>query len=150
MLLKWSGSIWDRVLSILLIIAISGAVGTLVYTIAKPKVGEKFTEFYILGSGGKASDYPQALMLGDEAEVIVGIVNHEGEETSYRIQIQVNGVRDDEIIAVVLSHEEKWEGRASFTPKHVGNDQKVEFFLYKGEEIEPSLEPLHLWIDVIL
>jgi len=46
----WRGqSFVDKILSIILIAAILGARGTLGYVIVTPKVGEKFTEFYVLG-----------------------------------------------------------------------------------------------------
>lgn len=41
-----------------LIVAILGAIGALGYVIATPKSGPGFTEFYILGLGGKAEKYP--------------------------------------------------------------------------------------------
>ena len=40
----WDGSTRDRVLSIILVITILAALGTLCYVIAAPKVGERFTE----------------------------------------------------------------------------------------------------------
>jgi len=52
----------DKALSVILVIAIIGAIGTLGYVIAKPKVGERFTEFYILGPNGKAEGYPTKLV----------------------------------------------------------------------------------------
>ena len=132
---------------VVLVVAILGALGTLGYVIAAPKVGERFTEFYILGMGGKAADYPRELAVGEEAEVVVGIVNHEYEPVSYRVEVRIGGVGSDEVGPVVLEHEQKWEGTVSFTPDKAGDNQKVEFVLYKGEEVEPYLM-LHLWIDV--
>ena len=49
----------DRVLSIILIIIIIGALGALGYIILTPKVGEKFTEFYVLGLGGRLQAIPR-------------------------------------------------------------------------------------------
>ena len=52
---SWHGKgLVDKVLSIVLVVAIIGATGTLRYVISTPKVGERFTEFYILGPQGKA------------------------------------------------------------------------------------------------
>lgn len=48
-----------------------------VYAVITPKEGEKFTEFYVLDPNGKASDYPTNLKVGEEGEVIIGVVNHE-------------------------------------------------------------------------
>ena len=144
----WGGSTWDKVLSVVLVVAILGALGTLGWVIAAPRVGERFTEFYILGTEGKAADYPRELEVGEEAGVTVGIVNHEHEPVSYRVEVRVGGVENNEVGPVVLEHEQKWEGAVSFTPDKAGDNQKVEFILYKGGETVPCLEPLHLWIDV--
>jgi len=139
----------DRALSIGLVVAIVAALGCLGYVIANPKQGEKFTEFYILGSEGKDESYPEELIIGEEARVILGIVNHEHQPTSYRVEIEINGIRNKEIRTGTLAHEEKWEQEVSFTPKKAGLNQKVEFWLYKDEEAEPCFEkPLHLYVDV--
>jgi len=49
---------------------------------------------------------------------------------------------------IELEHDEKWEGVVAFTPDTTGNNEKVEFLLYKNGEAKPSLESLHLWVDV--
>jgi uncharacterized membrane protein len=118
------------------------------YVIVTPQVGERFTEFYILGLNGKAADYPKEVRVGKEGKVIVGIVNHEHEVVSYRIEVRIDGVKNNEVDAVVLANAQKWEGIVSFVPDKVGDNQKVEFLLYKNGEAEPSLNPLCLWIDV--
>ena len=48
----------DKALTIILILSIIASIVALVYVVVTPKEGEKFTEFYILGPGGKAYDYP--------------------------------------------------------------------------------------------
>ncbi len=58
------GGVWDRTLSIILMLTILGALGMLGYAIASPRVGERFTEFYIKGLEGKAADYPEELAVG--------------------------------------------------------------------------------------
>ena len=70
------GTGWHRVVTIALVIAILGALGTLGYVIATPKAGETFTEFYILGKEGEATDYPVELRVGEQGRVVVGIINH--------------------------------------------------------------------------
>jgi len=86
--LEWeSSSRLDKALTGILIIAIITSIGTLTYVITHPKPGEAFTEFYILGPGGKASDYPTELKVGQEGKVIIGIVNHEGRNVTYYVQI---------------------------------------------------------------
>lgn len=144
----WSEGVWGKVLAITVVVAILATLGTLGYVIATPKVGETFTEFYILGQDGKAANYPKELKIGEKGEVIVGIVNHEGKEVSYRVEVVAGSQESTEVGPVVLVDEQKWEGEVSFVPEVAGENQKVEFLLYKDGEVEPCLEPLHLWVDV--
>lgn len=144
----WSGlSPLSKALSIVLVAAILVAIGAIVYLVAVPHVGEKFTEFYVLGLDGKAEDYPREVKVGQEAKVILGMVSHEYENTSYRVEVTIDGLRDKEIGPIVLADKEKWEKQVSFTPTGVGENRKVEFLLYKGGQVEPYLS-LRLWIDV--
>jgi len=86
--LEWEqSSKLDKVLTVILIIAILTSIGTLAYVITHPKPGEAFTEFYILGPGGKAADYPTNLTIGEKGTVILGIVNHEHRNVTYYVQI---------------------------------------------------------------
>jgi uncharacterized membrane protein len=152
----WRGqSTTDKVLSVVLAVVIAGAIGTLGYVIAAPKVGEKFTEFYILGPEGKAEHYPEELKVGEEGRVIVGIVNHEQEQASYKVEVWIDGEKaklriggeDRDEIMVELENEEEWREEVSFVPQKAGEKQKVEFVLYKDGE--PYFkQPPYLWIDV--
>ena len=92
-------------------------------------------------------DYPQELVLGEQAEVTLGIVNHEHEHASYNIRVRWDGETAQEIGPIGLADEEEWRERVVLIPPKAGDDQKVEFLLYKGEGDEPYLA-LHLWVDV--
>ena len=67
------------------------AITLTVYVIAVPKEGEKFTEFYILGPGGKTEDYPTNLAVGEEGKVIIGVVNHEYAPATYELEVWFGG-----------------------------------------------------------
>ncbi|MCL0094028.1 DUF1616 domain-containing protein [Dehalococcoidia bacterium] len=141
----------DRALSIVLILAIVGAIGTLGYVIASPRVGERFTEFYVLGLEGKAEGYPTELTVGEEGRVILGITNREHEIMGYEVKIKIDGVLQQRIGPVELEHEESWREQVGFVPQEPGEDQKVQFVLYKIRTLDAEDEPgpaLHLWIDV--
>lgn len=96
-------------LSIVLILAILAALGTLGYVIAAPKAGE-------------------------EARVIVGIVNRKHKDMSYWVEVIVDGITNEEIGPVVLVHQEKWE-------------QEVEFLLFRQGRSE-VYQMLYIWVDV--
>jgi len=147
---KWSEqSRLDKVLTVLLLGAILFAAGTLYYVITTPKVGEKFTEFYILGPGGMAEGYPRELKVGEYGQVILGVVNHEYRRINYRAEIRMGGYLKHALYPITLDHEEKWEKPVYFKAELPHENLKVEFWLFReGEDREPYRK-LHLWVDVV-
>jgi len=133
--------------SIILVLAVVGALGVLGYAIISPKAGEKFTEFYILGLDGKAIDYPGELIVGEEGKVKVGIISREQETATYWVEVAIEGAKSNEVGMVTLEDGEKWEGIVGFAPDRVGDNQKVEFLLYK-QGWNGVYQRLHLWVDV--
>lgn len=135
-----------KILSVVLIISILLAVSTTAYIIVKPKEGEKFTEFYILGPGGKASDYPTNLTPGQEGKLIIGVVNHENAKTTYHLVVTSNGtVQDDRTLT--LQNGQKLEIPFNFTAGEAG-ERKMEFFLYKLPDNNNIYRSLHLWLNI--
>jgi uncharacterized membrane protein len=134
-------------LTIALILAMLGSMGTLGYVMSVKEVGERFTQFYILSEEGNIEKYPEKLVVGEEARLILGVINQEREEMSYRVEVSGDGIASQEIGWLVLAYEEKWEREISFVPTRAGENQKVNFYLYKQGESEPYRE-LYLWVDV--
>jgi uncharacterized membrane protein len=122
-------------------------IGATVYLAVSPKVGEKFTEFYILGPSGKAEGYPTNLTLGESGTVIIGVVNHEYENVTYRIVVTLDNETISTIENIALRHDEKWEENYTFTPQRSGDRMKLEFLLYR-EDVEEPYRTLHLWVTV--
>ena len=88
--------------------------------------------------------------------VTLNIVNYEGQMTSYIVKMVIDGQAAkipfegdnvQEIGPLILAPENKWEGEIGIVPKYVGDNQKVELFLYKNGMSEPYLS-LHLWINI--
>ena len=144
---RWRQGGLDVALTMLVILSVAGAMGTLGYTIAAPRVGERFTEFYILGPEGKAQNYPRELSLGEEGRVILVIVNQEYKTTEYTVEITLDGERVEELGPIIVDHGEKWEQELTFSPAKVGLSQRLQFLLYKGGSAG-FYQTLHLWIDV--
>ena len=146
----------NRILSVVLIISIMLALSVTVYVIVTPKEGEKFTEFYVLGPEGKAEDYPINLTLGEGGEVILGVINQEYATVTYPLEIKLNGEIIDKK-SIVLTHNETWESPFVFKSVEAGEDQKLEFLLFKNpfnkslygkEDNEEPYRSLHLWVAV--
>jgi len=89
--------------------------------------GEQFSEFYVLGLGGKVEGYPTNLTVGEEGKVVLGVIGEIGE--------------------IMLKHEEKWEQNYTFVPQEVGEKMKLWFLLFR-EGVDEPYRSLHLWISV--
>ncbi len=137
----------NKLMSVGLVSCIVVAGGLTAYVASMPRVGERFTEFYVLGSGEKIENYPTNLTLGESGTVILGIVNHEYEEVAYRIVIKLDNATIGTIDNIILNHETKWEKKYTVMPEKSGEKMKLEFLLFR-EYLDDSYHSLHLWITV--
>jgi len=135
-----------KILSLILILSILLAVSATVYIIVEPKTGESFTEFYILGPGGLASDYPTNLTSGENGSLIIGIVNHENKKASYHLMVNNSGVVQlDEV--VTLNNGQSLMIPFNFTAGDPGSGEMV-FMLYKLPDDSNVYRSLHLWLNI--
>lgn len=135
----------DYVLTAVLAVIVLFVAGSLYCLIQAPQVGKKYTEYYILGSSGKAEGYPQHLKTGTEGTVIMGIVNHEYQAAAYTAEVCMEGIVYKSLGPYVLKHDEKWEAPVSFSAMEPHDNLKVEFVLHKDGESEPY-RSLCLWV----
>jgi len=136
----------DRILTVVLLISIILAVLMLVYVIVTPKQGEKYTEFYLLGPGGKAEGYPTNLTAGNTGSVIVGVVNHEYATVNYTLKVKIR----EEVLNeqhIWLEHNKTWQKPVNFTPVSEGTYLKLEFLLYKEDNFTIPYRDTHLWLN---
>ena len=169
--LPQTGSRLDRVLSVVLLLAVIAAVATTVYVIVVPKEGEKFTEFFILGKDRMAADYPTRLVAGQNNSLYIGVGNHEYRNITYTVETYMVSMAFDErtntssLLAmdrlarftVPLSHNQTVIRPYSFIPDKTGYN-RIEFLLFNEtvpgervtgmERINRSYRDLHLWISV--
>ncbi|MCE5214508.1 MAG: DUF1616 domain-containing protein [Methanobacterium sp.] len=137
----------DQKLSFIIIVAIIIACVSVVYLIISPIPGERFTEFYILGPEGKAGNYPTNLTTEESGELIIGIVNHEKTPSSYQVVVKLN----DTILkneTINLKNDEKKEIKFNFQMNQSGNEQKLEFLLYKLPNTLNPYRQLDLVVNV--
>ena len=137
----------EKILAWILILSIVLAIGMMIFVITTPKIGEKFTEFYILGPNGKAENYPIQLKYGSNVDILVGVVNHEYDRVNYTVKVAL----DTEILhetSFYLDHNTTWENYISFAPDKVGNETELEFWLFKDDDFVSPYRDLHLWVNV--
>jgi uncharacterized membrane protein len=137
----------DRGLTVVIVLIVLASVWLLLDRAIHPRLNSEFTEFYLLNTNGKAGDYPTDLQAGQEGDVLVGIVNHEKADTSYRLEVFINGEPEQTLDDINLTNEEKWEQEVSFVPDTSGQREEVEFQLFKSSQSEAYLT-LHLWVNV--
>jgi uncharacterized membrane protein len=161
----------DRTLSIILIIAIITVVATTIFVIVVPKESENFTEFYILGPDGKATDYPLRFPVGEKQFLIIGIGNNEYRKVTYTVEaILLNQSFDPDTNTTVISfyqpldsfiaiigHNETREFSYNFTVNDIKYNQ-LQFLLFSetvpsttitgSDRVNSSYRDLHLWITV--
>ncbi|QYZ79572.1 DUF1616 domain-containing protein [Methanofollis formosanus] len=161
----------DRALSVILVLAILAAVTTTIYVLVVPKEGEHFTEFYILGPGGKAADYPTSFFAGSEQSLIIGVGNHEYREVPYTVEVlltnqtfdeatntsRINAMERLDRFTVTVPHNETVERPYNFTVTETEMN-RLQFLLFNEtvpsdavwgkDRINASYRDLHLWITV--
>lgn len=144
----WNGqSPLSRVLTLGVVLSAVVALGMTGYLIAAPKPGESFTEFYILGSSGKADGYPKMMILGETTGVTVWIVNREFQRATYRLEVTADGQTIKTVDSIVLEDGQAHEQAVQWTAIRAGDHQEVGFLLYKGTDAQPY-RSLRLWINV--
>ncbi len=145
----------DTMLTGMLIFSIALAAGMVYFVITTPKTGERFTEFYILDTDGKAQNYTTDLKLNSSAEVLVGVINHEYTSVNYTVEVVLSSVLSSALDRDVLAdarftsgHNETWEKNMTFIPDREGRDMKLEFWLFKEDNFTVPYRELHLWVNV--
>lgn len=150
-ILKKPESNLDKALAAFLVFSILLSVTTFIYVVITPKEGEHFTEFYILGSDGKADNYPTKYVLGEKGNIIVGIVNHEYRPVNYTMEIRLENksiILPANLQHITLTHNQVWEEPVTFTPPFTGKNMKLDFLLFNETNNNLPYRNLHLWIDV--
>ena len=155
----------DKGLTVAIASTIVVAGGTFAYLVLMPRSAETFTEFYILGPGGKASGYPTALNVSQPGTVTLGIVNHEATRVNYTIRIDLVGVRlvhnatsgFNETVEinrttwstfnVTLAESQNWTEPYTFQINAIGL-WKVQFLLLRDGAFLSVYRELHLFVRV--
>jgi len=138
----------ERLLTVILTVALLTITGGIIYNVVVPGKGDAFTEFYMAGEIDKVERYLRDIEIGEPASVKLGIINREGEPSTYRIEVTIDGARCGGTGTVNVGEGKTWEGAVVFTPVKTGKDQKIEFNLYRGSDTSPCVQPLRLWVNV--
>lgn len=142
-----ANNVKDGILTGILILSIIVFVGVSYFAVVTPKIGERFTEFYILSNTGD-DDHLTNLNINNSYDYLLGITNHEYRKVNYTIKVVLN----NNVLAsedLVLNHDDTWENNVTFSPYYEGKDMKFEFWLYKDHNFTEPYRELHLWVNAI-
>lgn len=115
------------------VVLLVSLLGLVVFVVGPIPASPAYTEFYVLGPGGNASDYPENLSVGETGTVIVGITNQEHKQKTYELVVETDA-RTIKSREVTLAASETLEEEVSFSFDSTG-ERTVRFLLYlDGEE----------------
>jgi uncharacterized membrane protein len=118
------------------------------YLAVAPETGTyPFTEFYILGANATLADYPLNMTLGQNSTITLGVTNHEYENATYKIAINLENQTLTTIDNIQLAHEANWSQNYTLAPDKTGSQMKLAFQLYK-ENADDPYRSLQLWVTV--
>lgn len=138
-----------KIIAGVLIAVILICVAAIVCLAVTTQPSESFSEFYLLGEGSRAADYPSQTAAGQSVSVIVGIVNHEGKPSDYTVQIRENDAIISSIKVGILNEGQQWEQPVEFSLNQAGEGRRVNFYLYKDNGAVPHIkDPLVLIMKV--
>lgn len=139
----------DKAFTWLIIISILASIFIGYFVVATIPQGDKFTEFYILGTDGKIGSYPTNFQIGDEKPVLVNVVNHERRAVNYNLIIIINNsshpIYTDQF---TLADNETREKPVMLKPDVSGTNLKVMFLLYSDGNMTSPYRECHLYVNV--
>jgi uncharacterized membrane protein len=130
------------------------AVIAAIWILAVPSPGDFMTEFYMLGKGGLAEDFPREAAVGQEIGVTLGITNLERLAHTYRVEVWAADpwtagrrtlVAQDGPFELAKGQGREWP--ITWRMPWPGDDQVVELLLFDGAGTEPY-RSLRLWLNV--
>ncbi len=116
--------------------------------------GPQLTEFYLLGQGGLAEDYPRMATSDQPVSVTVGIANREGAPQRYHVEVwavdPLAGGHRQRLASsepLELASGQSREQPISWLMPWAGDDRLVDILLFRNGQDGPY-RTLRLWIDV--
>ena len=149
--LQRAGSRPHSILIILLASAIFFSAAALAYSFLTPEPRETYTEFYLLGSGGKMQDYPANLTLGQTQLVTVGIANHEGTDVNYTLLAALNDSTTSTVLYsgnLTIANGQTVQETITLKPNRLGSNERIDFVLHRATDLTTLYRQTYLITNV--
>jgi uncharacterized membrane protein len=129
----------NKIASFFILLLIIAVIAAITWISITPQKEKPLTEFYILGAQGKAQGYPDTIKINSPCNVIVGIVNRENELVEYHLVVKYGDLILNRLEPIRLADKQTWENPVSFALTKTGDNQKIDFILYKSDQSDPYL-----------
>ena len=140
----------SRVLTVVATLLLLSSVGAAVFAADAPSAtSEPYTEFYVLGPNGDASNYPKNLTVGEQGRFVVGISNHEHRDVTYTLVLRL-GDQLTQRRPVTVAQGETWEREIAVSPRVPGR-ARLRLLLYRGSDASLDATPyrrIGFWVNV--
>lgn len=154
-----------HLLSIVLVLSVVLALGSVAYAVTTPQNEETYTEFSLLTENETgelvADGYPEQLADGESVPLVVGIENRELEPTPYTVVVldqrmengEMTAEREQQRFRTTLDDGETWQQDHEMTPTLTGEQVRVTYLLYDGDppdspSVDNADDSLHIWVSV--
>jgi len=101
-----------------------------------------------------AANYPDELVVGEPADLVVGVENNEHEDVEYSVVVQLQEVEIegnetrvveyDEVdrFETTLAHNETWQHSHGVVATRTGENLRLQYLLFRGD---PPSDPSEGW-----
>jgi uncharacterized membrane protein len=162
----WATSNADRALNVALTLSVVVAVVVVTAGIVAPDDGETFTQVSVLTENDDGSlvagNYPDRIVPGDSAELVLQVENYEEETVTYTVVVQLQRVDGDGDVvqqaemtrfSQTLVDRQTWQATHEVTPPLEGENLRIAYLVYRGDPpAQPTLDSAYrsvtLWTDV--
>jgi len=125
------------------IIALIAALG-IIFT---PTPSQNFTEFYMLGQDGLASNFPRAVNADDPFTLRTGVINREGVAATYRMEVHEGDTVIAEAGPYDLASMEEQIVDLELTLTTPADETRLDILLFR-DRLETPYRELALWLEV--
>jgi uncharacterized membrane protein len=143
-----TAGLWKLLLTTLGFIGVLALSMELVDVSTHARESPPFTEFYLLDPKATTSQYPISVQVGQPADVLVGIINHERNAVHYSIVLSVDNSALKRVASVSLGNSETWEQIIQIPTDIAKGRQKVDLLLFREGDNQPY-RTLHIWMTIL-
>lgn len=127
----------DKIIKGILVTLLIVAIVSVIYLVVFHNPGEDYTEFYILDYDNNTTHYPTNVSQYSVEKINIGIKNEEHTTMNYTIKVKKDNYTIAQYNRTLKNNEETLTPYYFDETSRIGDNQKLQFELYKGNISEP-------------